>query len=101
MKLWTATVEVTVLIASDDEPSDYEIEDAAREEMDNSGCDTHYGATTVDALKDIPKEWRGSIPHGDADDKTCEQIVNEYLDAEAEEAGKRPMPNQTSLPLED
>ena len=101
LKLWIATVEVEVLIASEEEPSDFDIKDAASEELrDNMHAgEVVGGAVIVDRLHDVPQDWRDSIPRGDADDKTCEQIVNEYLDAEAEAASKRPMPNQTCLPL--
>lgn len=102
MRLWTATVEIQVLVASEDEPSDYDIRDAAREEMRDSGGVMYGNAVEITSLKDIPEAWRGSIPRGDeAGDQTCEQIVNARIDQLKAEAWNKPMPNQTALKLED
>lgn len=102
MKLWTATAEITVLIASEDEPNRRAIARAARAEaIDNLDQLETYGAQPIESLKEIPPDWLYSIPRGDAEYMTCEQIVNAYLDAKAADAAKRPMPNQISLPLGD
>lgn len=100
MKLWRATAEVEVLIASEEEPDVYAITDAAEAEMrDNSGCLGMFSADLIEDHNDIPKEWRGSIPRGDAKG-TCEQILDAYLEAERERKLAAPCPGQKELPLE-
>lgn len=103
MRLWKATVEVEVLIASEAEPSDRTIISAAKDEIaDNSlSCAESYPAQEIICFNEIPKDWRDSIPRGDVDDLTCEQIVEAVIEANKQAAYQRPMPNQTSLPLAD
>jgi hypothetical protein len=102
MKLWSCTVEVEVLMASDDEPGQWEMAQAAEDELsDNRDC---AFATSMEITKhsEIPEEWRGSVPRGDdADDMTCEEVLEQAIKEHEAEALKRPMPNQMALPIED
>lgn len=100
MKLWRATVEVEVFIASEDEPSDFDIRGAAADEIDDNGAGDVFQAEEVERLADIPPEWRDTLPYGDADDKTCEEIYEAAKAARLEKAYNSPLPNQKELPLE-
>lgn len=102
MRLWKCTCEIEVLIASEEEPTGYEIADAASDEMrDNSlDCCEAFGPEEITDLKEIPKSWLDSSPRGECQDKTCEQIVTERLEELEAEALRTPMPNQMPLPLD-
>lgn len=102
MKLWTATVEIEVLIASESAPDDEAIIYEAEEELRDNGssCAEVRSVDEVLDYADIPEPWRSSIPRGDAD-RTCEQILDAAIEARKAEALKRPMPNQIELPIQD
>jgi hypothetical protein len=102
LKLWKATVEVEVLIASEHRPHDYQIVDAAADEMrDNSlSAADPWEPEEVCSLSDIPESWRESLPRGDnPDDLTCQQIFDAMEERRAEAIRNAPMPNQMELPL--
>ena len=104
MKLWKATVEVEVLIASEEIPDDFDVERAAKREMADNGGDVLWPAEEIQRLFDVPEEWLDTIPRGTTKckpDKTCRQIMEAYLDAKEAEAMRRPMPNQKALELGD
>jgi hypothetical protein len=103
MKLWKATVEIEVLIASEEEPDDFTVIEEAEEEMRDNGqsCAEVHSLDEVLSHADIPEPWRASIPRGDADDLTCEQILDAAIEARKAEALSKPMPNQMELPIEE
>lgn len=101
MKLWKATVEVEVLIASEESPTDDDIADAVAQEMDDNSpycCDIGH-AFQIDELSEIPDDWLDTLPQGEHGSKTCRQIMEAYLDAKEQAAARRPMPNQKELSL--
>jgi hypothetical protein len=100
MKLWKATIEIEVLIASEEAPDDeaviYEAEDELR---DNSGCAEVTSVDEVLSYADIPNPWQKSIPRGDAEYLTCEQILDTAIEARKVAALSKPMSNQMVLPI--
>ena len=82
MNLYKASVTVTVVIASDDPPSERKIFDMAANEVENNGYDVELPCFTVTApvqvteLRQLPKGWRDSIPWGDGPrNATCGEIL--------------------------
>lgn len=100
-KLWKATVEIEVVIASENPPGDYVIMDAAKAEIQD-GNDSVVIVGYGEEIKHpdfIPHEWQHSIPRGEPEGKTCEQIVEAVEAARLEAIRNAPMPNQIPLPL--
>lgn len=105
MKLWKATVEVEVCIASEQEPDDGEIKDCAEQAIKDS-CDS-YGVREITSFDEIPGDWRDCEPfqggsYGRYSTKEkCEHFVEAAIRASEVAAWNAPMPNQIPLPLDD
>ncbi len=98
MKLWKVTCSIEVLIASEEEPTDYECTNAAIDEASDNGMDMDGEPEEITDLSDIPESWAGTVPRGEAD-ATCEQIVVAGIAEREKDAWNAPMPNQKELPL--
>lgn len=103
LRLWRATVEVEVYIASEEEPSDMECQEAAEAELSDGNEVEVWPVEEVSKLSELSEDWIDSVPRGNANGeyKTCRQIVNEAEDARLEKAWNTPLPNQKELPLGD
>ena len=104
MKLWLCSASIEVVIASETEPTDFEIQEAAEDEVRDSSLEADGFPRAITKLGSIPQHWRDSLPRGDIeetafDDMTCEEILEEIERQRLEKAANSPMPNQTSLPL--
>lgn len=102
MRLWKATVEVEVLIASEDEPLTDEIVSAAEDEIKDNGphcCDVTF-VSECESLPDVPEDWLDTLPRGDSGDQSCRAMMEAILDAREQEQMRRPMPNQKPLALD-
>jgi hypothetical protein len=103
MKLWKATVEVQVCIASEQEPDDGEIKDCAEKAIADS-CDS-YGAEEITSFDDIPEDWRDCEPYQGGSggrystNERCEHFVEAAIKAHELAAWNAPMPNQMALPI--
>lgn len=104
LKLWKATVEIDIYVASENQPSDWEFADAAADEIrDNQQGADVYAAAEVCELSEVAEVWRDSLPRGseNRDDLTCQQIVESVQARRAEAVRNAAMPNQMNLPIED
>jgi hypothetical protein len=104
LKLWKARVEVEVFMAAENEPSNFDFRNAAKEALSyggEAGCDV-CDIEEAETLSDVPSYWRDAIPEGyeNSDDMTCEQIVAATSAARLEAIRNAPLPNQIPLPLE-
>jgi hypothetical protein len=75
-KLYKASAEIEVFIMSEEEPLDFDIEDAIREEVSMNGCSGIF-CKAVKKTDFIPGAWKDSIPYESDDDKTVEEIIKE------------------------
>jgi hypothetical protein len=98
MPLWKATVsiEMELVVASDDEPTDSDFRFAARDEIHENGV---YGVdcgpiSRVVGPADIPREWRDSAPH-EGDGESCFNTL--FMEAQARAEAALPDPRQAGL----
>ena len=74
MPLYEVSVSYTSMVVADDPREAEQIaEEHAREDLSNGADFSARGAVREPAR--IPPEWRGSIPWGESEDRTCEEIV--------------------------
>lgn len=77
MNLYVARIEFEVVIASEEPPDEWEIKDAAREELSNGGL-VDGPPTKVTPTTALEGDWWDSYPYGENNNKTCRQIIDEW-----------------------
>ncbi len=86
LRLWktvvTYDVELMITTSDDEPPDDFDIREAAEEEMTDHGMDRYVSFVRTPALVTDPSAlgtWTRCIPRGSHEgDTTCEQIVKRF-----------------------
>lgn len=92
-------MEVVIATEDDQPPTEWDIQDAARDEIGDNGGDV-WPAEEVTSESELPPEWVESYPHGVEANATCAEILAEIAEAKNAAALLQDSPGQLQLPME-
>ena len=80
MPLYYGTIDLDIVVwAEDDRLAEKIMHDHIDDELELLQHKREFLKEEIESVEELPPEWLKCIPYGDSNDKTCQQILEEYV----------------------